>query len=156
MEKLSQLTGAEFEIEFMKDMIRHHYQAVIEGAHYMERAYDEELSLCRIQGSVGSPQFFQHIRDLVCNPLAFRFGQSAGDRELGKSGQVIAQHITLHPTNGRDHRASLVNYLQAVAFVMDHLLKAANLPFDPTQSRYLAAMIHRIVVCGGGLLSNSH
>jgi uncharacterized protein (DUF305 family) len=42
-EKFNQLSGAEFEIEFMKDMIRHHYGAVIEGAHCMQRAYHYEL-----------------------------------------------------------------------------------------------------------------
>jgi uncharacterized protein (DUF305 family) len=47
IEKLSRLNGADFEIEFMKSMIRHHYQAVIEGAQCMERAYHQELkTLC--------------------------------------------------------------------------------------------------------------
>jgi uncharacterized protein (DUF305 family) len=47
LDKLSQLSASEFEIEFMQDMIRHHYKAVIEGAHCMERAYHIELkALC--------------------------------------------------------------------------------------------------------------
>ena len=47
MEKLDSLNGAEFEIRFMKNMIKHHWQAVIEGAQCMERAYHDELeTLC--------------------------------------------------------------------------------------------------------------
>ncbi|SFI83540.1 DUF305 domain-containing protein [Nitrosomonas sp. Nm34] len=47
MEKLDSLNGAEFEIKFMKNMIKHHRQAVIEGAQCIERAYHDELeTLC--------------------------------------------------------------------------------------------------------------
>ena len=66
IEKLSQLSGAEFEIEFMKNMIRHHYQAVIEGAHCMERAYHEELkTLCEniVQSQT---QEIQTMRTWLC------------------------------------------------------------------------------------------
>jgi uncharacterized protein (DUF305 family) len=47
MEKLDSLNGAEFEIKFMKNMIKHHWQAIIEGAQCIERAYHDELeTLC--------------------------------------------------------------------------------------------------------------
>jgi uncharacterized protein (DUF305 family) len=43
IEQLSRYYGAEFEIRFMQEMIRHHYKAVIEGARCMERAYHQSL-----------------------------------------------------------------------------------------------------------------
>lgn len=48
MEKLAALDGAEFEIEFMESMIRHHRKAIIEGEQCLRRAYHPELlDLCR-------------------------------------------------------------------------------------------------------------
>jgi uncharacterized protein (DUF305 family) len=47
MEKLSSLYGAEFEIEFMRMMIRHHLGAIKEASACVERVYHEELrTLC--------------------------------------------------------------------------------------------------------------
>lgn len=43
MEKLSSMVGAEFEIEFMQSMIRHHWRAVIEGSQCIDKAYHQEL-----------------------------------------------------------------------------------------------------------------
>lgn len=47
MKKLASLSGAEFEIEFMQMMIRHHLGAIREASHCVERAYHADLqSLC--------------------------------------------------------------------------------------------------------------
>lgn len=47
LEELASLSGAEFEIEFMRMMIRHHAVAVIRGANCIHRAYHHELKeLC--------------------------------------------------------------------------------------------------------------
>jgi uncharacterized protein (DUF305 family) len=47
MDKLASLSGAEFEIEFMETMIKHHRQAIIEGEMCLKRAYHDELKgLC--------------------------------------------------------------------------------------------------------------
>jgi uncharacterized protein (DUF305 family) len=47
MEKLAALSGAEFEIEFMKMMIRHHWTAVVRAEECQETAYHAELvQLC--------------------------------------------------------------------------------------------------------------
>jgi uncharacterized protein (DUF305 family) len=47
MEKLSQLSGAEFEIEFMQSMIRHHRTAIKSASTCLDRAYHGSLvSLC--------------------------------------------------------------------------------------------------------------
>jgi uncharacterized protein (DUF305 family) len=43
MQKLSMLSGAEFEIEFMQQMIRHHKIAVVKSAQCFERSYHAEL-----------------------------------------------------------------------------------------------------------------
>lgn len=43
MERLDRLSGAEFEIEFMEMMIRHHRQAVREGTMCVAKAYHPEL-----------------------------------------------------------------------------------------------------------------
>jgi uncharacterized protein (DUF305 family) len=47
MEKLASLSGAEFEIEFMQMMIKHHLAAIREASKCVERAYHDELrELC--------------------------------------------------------------------------------------------------------------
>jgi uncharacterized protein (DUF305 family) len=47
MKHLTALYGEEFEMAFMKTMIRHHARAVRESAHCVERAYHSELiSMC--------------------------------------------------------------------------------------------------------------
>jgi uncharacterized protein (DUF305 family) len=43
MEKLAMLNNAEFEIEFMKQMIRHHKTAVVNASQCVQRAYHTEL-----------------------------------------------------------------------------------------------------------------
>lgn len=47
MEKMAALSGAEFEIEFMEMMIKHHSKAVREGEQCLRKAYHRELrELC--------------------------------------------------------------------------------------------------------------
>jgi uncharacterized protein (DUF305 family) len=47
MEKLASLSGADFEIEFMKTMIRHHWKAVVRARQCQDKAYHPELiDLC--------------------------------------------------------------------------------------------------------------
>jgi len=47
LERLAPLQGAEFEVEFMRAMIRHHEQAVREGEHCVERGHHDQLiNLC--------------------------------------------------------------------------------------------------------------
>lgn len=43
MEQLAELSGEEFEIEFMKRMIRHHWKAVVRGSQCVDRADHPEL-----------------------------------------------------------------------------------------------------------------
>ncbi len=43
MRRLMSLSGAAFEIEFMRMMIRHHWGAIREGEHCIRRAYHQEL-----------------------------------------------------------------------------------------------------------------
>ena len=43
MQKLASLTGAEFEIEFMQEMIQHHWMAVVRARECQDRAYHAEL-----------------------------------------------------------------------------------------------------------------
>ncbi len=48
VEKLAALDGAEFEIEFMQTMIKHHRQAIKEAETCLDKAYHPELlSLCQ-------------------------------------------------------------------------------------------------------------
>lgn len=44
MEKLDMLSGPEFEIEFMKGMIRHHFTAIVMGAECLLQSYHSELT----------------------------------------------------------------------------------------------------------------
>lgn len=66
MERLMRLTGAEFEIAFMKMMIRHHRQAVREGTMCTAKAYHAELvQLC--EGIVATQtQEIAVMRDWLC------------------------------------------------------------------------------------------
>jgi uncharacterized protein (DUF305 family) len=43
MEKLASLSNAEFEIAFLREMIRHHRTAVVKASQCVERAYHEQL-----------------------------------------------------------------------------------------------------------------
>jgi uncharacterized protein (DUF305 family) len=43
MEKLAMLSNAEFEIAFMREMIRHHRMAVVKASQCIARAYHEQL-----------------------------------------------------------------------------------------------------------------
>jgi uncharacterized protein (DUF305 family) len=48
MERLSTLEGAEFEIEFMEMMIKHHEGAIREGKICLQRAHHQDLAdLCQ-------------------------------------------------------------------------------------------------------------
>jgi uncharacterized protein (DUF305 family) len=47
MERLASLAGAQFEIEFMQEMIRHHRGAIVEASQCLKRAYhDALLDMC--------------------------------------------------------------------------------------------------------------
>ena len=47
LERLASLNGAEFEIEFMEMMIKHHEKAIKEGRHCLDKAFHAELrALC--------------------------------------------------------------------------------------------------------------
>ena len=43
MARMAGLSGAEFEIAFMKSMIRHHWKAVVRASGCLDRAYHQEL-----------------------------------------------------------------------------------------------------------------
>jgi uncharacterized protein (DUF305 family) len=43
MQKIQAMTAAEFEVYFMRTMIRHHYRAVVAGVQCLDRAYHPEL-----------------------------------------------------------------------------------------------------------------
>ena len=43
MKRLAELSGEEFEIEFMKRMIRHHWKATVRASKCVDRAYHPEL-----------------------------------------------------------------------------------------------------------------
>jgi uncharacterized protein (DUF305 family) len=66
IEQLKRYYSTEFEIKFMQEMIRHHYRAVIEGAHCVERAYHEELiAMCQDIVEAQTAEIKQ-MRDWLC------------------------------------------------------------------------------------------
>jgi uncharacterized protein (DUF305 family) len=66
VEKLAKLDGAEFEIEFMQDMIKHHLGAIKEGEKCLDRAYHPELlNLCR-NIIVAQTQEIQMMQSWLC------------------------------------------------------------------------------------------
>jgi uncharacterized protein (DUF305 family) len=66
MEKLAALSGASFEIEFMKEMIRHHRMAVVKASQCAERAYHDALQdLCEGMASSQLAEIRQ-MEDWLC------------------------------------------------------------------------------------------
>ena len=60
-------------------------------------------------------------------------------------GEVVAQHVTLYaPERGND-RSGLVNNIEAVPAIMDHLLKSSNLTFDAAKPWYLTRVIDGVM-----------
>ena len=56
---------------------------------------------------------------------------------------MVAQHIGLHAPQRCDDGIDLVGDVDAIAPVLDHLLQATNLAFDPAQPWNLPGMVHR-------------
>ena len=66
LERLASLSGAEFEIEFMKIMIRHHWRAIVMASQCVDRAFHEELrSLCE-NIIITQSQEIQQMRTWLC------------------------------------------------------------------------------------------
>jgi len=67
MEQMASLSPEEFEIEFMKSMIRHHWKAVVRGAQCTERAYHPELiALCE-EMVMAQTQEIQQMQEWLCS-----------------------------------------------------------------------------------------
>ncbi len=67
MQKLSMLSNAEFEIEFMQQMIRHHKMAIVKSSQCLMRAYHDELQdMC---AEIISAQLaeIQQMQEWLCN-----------------------------------------------------------------------------------------
>lgn len=79
MEKMDQLSGAEFEIAFMKSMLRHHWLAVVEGSKCIEFADHEELrEMCKNIVLVQTEEIRQ-MREWLCEWYGFcNYGPQGG------------------------------------------------------------------------------
>ena len=67
IERLSAMSGEEFEIEYMQMMIRHHEEAIREAGHCLERAQHEELlALCESISQAQEEEIAQ-LRDWLCD-----------------------------------------------------------------------------------------
>jgi uncharacterized protein (DUF305 family) len=78
MSHLMTLYGADFEITFMRTMIRHHSRAVREGARCVERAYHPELiSMCTdiVQAQL---EEIQTLRTWLCQWYGICRSQTGG------------------------------------------------------------------------------
>lgn len=77
MERLGSLDGADFEIEFMESMIKHHRKAIREGESCLRRAEHEQLlTLCQNIISTQSAEIAQ-MEQWLCD----WYGRCAGRRE---------------------------------------------------------------------------
>lgn len=66
MERMAQMSGAEFETEFIKSMIRHHWKAVVRASGCIDRAYHPELvAMCTeiVEAQVAE---IQQLRAWLC------------------------------------------------------------------------------------------
>jgi uncharacterized protein (DUF305 family) len=66
LEKLAALSGAEFEIEFMETMIKHHRKAVVRARQCQDRAYHEELIAMCEQIETTQVAEIQQMSDWLC------------------------------------------------------------------------------------------
>ena len=67
IEKMAALSGAEYEIEFMQTMIRHHKGAIREASHCLDRAYHDDLvELCEAIIEVQLMEI-QLMQDWLCD-----------------------------------------------------------------------------------------
>ena len=67
IERLGELSGAEFEIEFMEMMIRHHEEAVREAGSCVEKAeHDELVALCETMHGAQEHEITQ-MRQWLCD-----------------------------------------------------------------------------------------
>ncbi len=67
MDRMAEMSGAEFEIEFMKMMIRHHWKAVVRASGCIDRAYHPELiAMCAdiVEAQVAE---IQQLRTWLCD-----------------------------------------------------------------------------------------
>jgi len=95
----------------------------------------------------------EHTGDFIRNPLAFGIRKVPGDREFRRGRQMILEHVALYASYGGYNSARLVDDLQAMATVLDHLLKAPNLSLDAPQTRKLPRVVGRLYgrLCGSFL-----
>jgi hypothetical protein len=91
-------------------------------------------------------QAFHHSGNFICDSFALCLRQFAGNSEFRRSGQVIAKHIALNPTDGRYDSAGLIDDLKTVPPIVDHLLKTPDLALNSAQARYLPAVVNGIVI----------
>jgi uncharacterized protein (DUF305 family) len=82
MERLASMSGERFEISFMKMMIRHHWQAMIEAEGCLDRAWHQDLlGLCGEIISAQSAEIRQ-LQDWLCEWYDF-CGYFGGRRSAG-------------------------------------------------------------------------
>jgi uncharacterized protein (DUF305 family) len=97
MTHLSTLYGAQFEITFMKTMIRHHSRAVREGARCVERAYHPDLiAMCTEMVAAQ----LQEIRTMPMAVRVVRHLPLPGRRHRLKLKDMRGATVTVAPRSG--------------------------------------------------------
>ena len=66
MEKLALLNNAEFEMEFMKQMIRHHRMTIVKASQCVERAYHPELQDSCADMITGQLDEIRRMQEWLC------------------------------------------------------------------------------------------
>jgi uncharacterized protein (DUF305 family) len=67
MDRMMEMSPTEFEREFLKSMIRHHWTAVIEAAGCVDRAYHEELRDMCEEIIIAQTAEIEQMRTILCD-----------------------------------------------------------------------------------------
>ncbi len=84
MERMSEMPGAEFEIAFLKSMIRHHWKAIVRASGCLDRAYHAELIQMCEDIIIAQANEIETMRTWLCQWYAIC--------HYGPKGNVAATH----------------------------------------------------------------
>lgn len=84
MDRMSEMFGAEFEIAFMKSMIRHHWKAVVRATGCLDRAYHADLIAMCEEIVIAQVSEIETMRTWLC--------QWYGVCHYGPKGNVAETH----------------------------------------------------------------
>ena len=88
---------------------------------------------------------FQQLSYLIRHFLAVGVRQTSAHSRPTHCRDVVSEHIALYPAQRRCDRVHLIDHVQAVPLIDNHLLQSPHLALYSAESRQLAAVIDRLM-----------